>query len=279
MRTARRRTRTIVLTLDGGTATVQEHRGGRAIREQHTLDEGSAPGALVRHVLRASRLLRFGRRCDLRLVWDPERLLLRRAATPQVDAASVRRHRHEGLGDIDPDGVTVRVAVDPPSEAAIEAFVRRRDVEGIAGALSSARVEGRASLDIGVLARTRHLIASVGRDLAGRDGIVVDITSSTVSVLSLEGGIVRDVRSAARTDDAHQVSAMLEALAVATPRTAGAPGEGHRDPSRRWFWVHVPSDHVESVRQACRGVIPKGMSADIAIVPSDALGSPPRTTP
>jgi hypothetical protein len=247
--------RSVVLTLDGDRAIVEGWRGRGRFREYHTCENSSEPAVVLRHVLRTSPMLRTGKRCDLRLIWDPARLLVRMSNAEQVD-----------LSALDPDGVTVSVALDAQADRTIDAVVRRRDVDDIAAALESARTDGRARLDIGMLARTRRLIASEKDVIDGRCGMVIDVATTTVCVLRLVGTTVLDVRCAARIESARQASAMILALAAATP--AGVEGwcagtdAGAHPP---WFWVDAPESDRAVIRDACRSVLTSGVRADLAI--------------
>jgi hypothetical protein len=200
-------------------------------------------------------MLRTGKRCDLRIIWDPARLLVRMSHAEQLD-----------LSALDPDGMAVSVALDVQAGRAIDVVVRRRDVDDIAAALDSARIEGRARLDIGVLARTRRLLASEADVIHGRCGMVIDIATSTVCVLRLVGTTVLDVRCAARLGSARQAAAMIVALATTAPAGVegwcdGADAVAHLP----WFWVDAPESDHAVFRDACRSVIPSGARADFAI--------------
>jgi hypothetical protein len=247
--------RTVVLTLDGDSAIVEGRRGRRRRREHHTCEYSSDPAVVLRHVLRSSPMLRTGKRCDLRLIWDPARLLVRMSPAEQVD-----------LSALDPDGMALSVALDAQADRAIDVVVRRRDVDGIAAALDSARIDGRARLDVGVLARTRRLIASEAGDIDGRCGMVIDVATTTVCVLRLVGTTVLDVRCSARLESARQAAAMIVALATTTP--AGVEGWcDNADAAAHppWFWIDAPESDHAIIRDACRSVLTAGARADLAI--------------
>ncbi len=247
--------RTVVLTLDGDSAIVEGRRGRRRLREHHTCDHSSDSAVVLQHVLRSSPMLRIGRRCDLRLIWDPVRLLVRMSHVEQAH-----------LSALDPDCMAVSVELDVQAGRTLDVVVRRRDVDDIALALDSARIDGRARLDVGVLARTRRLIASEADVIEGRCGMVIDVATTTVCVLRLLGTTVLDVRCAARLESARQAAAMILALATTTP--AGVEGwcagadEGAHPP---WFWIHAPESDRAVIRDACRFVLTSGMRADLAI--------------
>ncbi len=247
--------RTVVLTLDGDSAIVEGRRGRGRLREHHTCENSSEPAVVLRHVLRRSPMLRTGKRCDLRLIWDPARLLVRMSHAEQVD-----------LSVLDPAGMAVSVALDAEAGRAIDVVVRRRDVDDIAAALESARIDGRARLDIGVLARTRRLIASEADVIHGRCGMVIDVSTTTVCVLRFVGTTVLDVRCAARIESARQASAMILGLATTAP--AGVEGwcdGADVDAHLPWFWVDAPESDRAVIRDACRSVLTSGARADLAI--------------
>ncbi len=251
--------RTVVLTLDGDHALVEGRRRRRRVREPYTVEHARDTGLLLRQVLETSSLLRPGGRCDLRLVWDPARLLLRMSHTGAVD-----------LGGLDPDCIAVRVVLDDPSGRALDVAVPRRDVEDIVAALDGARLEGRARLDIGVLVRTRRIVSAIAADVEGRCGMVVDVTSSAVSVLRLRGSTVVDVRCATRSRLRDQIASMVTALATTSPTGVGGWCEAEDASARRpWFWIDAPDEDVAIVRRACQRLLPAATSADLAIARCD----------
>lgn len=255
--TSRRR---VVLTLSADSVVVEGHRRGRRVRERFDLEHAGDAAVRLRQVLRTSRMLQAGGRCDLRIVWDPARLLVRMSTVQQG-----------GLSDLDPDSLAVRVALDTGGGSGLDVVVRRQEVDDIAAALGSARIEGRASLDIGLLARTRRAVRSASDAIAGRSGLVIDVTAETVCVLRLRGGSVLDVRCAARTDVGAQVASMIAALTTSSPADSEVVGEDSPgDASRPWFWLDVPAAEVEGLRHACRATLRAGAAADLAIARADA---------
>jgi hypothetical protein len=200
-------------------------------------------------------MLRIGKRCDLRLIWDPARLLVRMSHAEQVD-----------LSALDPDGMAVSVALDVQAGRAIDVVVRRRDVDEIAAALDSARIDGRARLDIGVLARTRRLLASEADVVHGRCGMVIDVSTTTVCVLRLVGTTVLDVQCAARLESARQAAAMIVALATTVPAGEAGWCDGADAVAQlSWFWVDAPESDRAVIRDACRSVLTSGARSEFAI--------------
>jgi len=170
------------------------------------------------------------------------------------------------LSALDPDGMAVSVALDAQARRRIDVLVRRRDVDDIAAALASARIDGRARLDIGVLARTRRLLATEADVIDGRCGMVIDIATTTVCVLRLVGTTVLDVQCAARIESARQAAAMIVALATTVPvGVAGWCDGADAVAQLPWFWVDAPESDRAVIRDACRSVLTSGARAEFAI--------------
>jgi hypothetical protein len=260
--------RQVIIALDGTSAVVTGRRGHRRVQETYGQGLGSSSGLLLRHVLRSSPLLRSGGRCDVRVEWDPVDLLVRmavddlsRAVTPEVAQPDL------GIAELDPDRLAVRVSLDIEGTRALEAVVARFDVDELAGAFDVARTEGRASLDLGVLARARRTLGRVRDDITGRRGFVVDVTSSMVCVLLVEDVHVRDIRTATKVDAAPQalrmMTSMIGARRVAEPM---GPGRGVSVHARTWFCVHAPHDSIDELRVACRTILSPATSADVHVM-------------
>jgi hypothetical protein len=269
MTSGRVRQRQVWIHLDGRVALVKGRRRGRWVREEFSLEDGLGAGLLLRHVLVSSRLLRAGRRCHLRIDWDPATLLVRMSADASRSSASSGGGEHtDALDELDPHAMVVRGDLDARSGRAIEAVVRRHDVDDLAASLGSARFEGRAQLDLGVLARSRRLLERLLVDISGRSGFLIDVSVSTVCVLRIEGGTVRDVRCAARVEPGAQVARMMSSLMTAAPPPAG-PGRGRvTSDRRRWFSVHAPLDQLPAIRSACIATLPRSASADLHVMRS-----------
>lgn len=261
---SQRRRRTVRIRLDATSATVEGRRGHRVVVEHHGGADATSPAHVLRQVLRASDLLRPGRRCDLRISWEPTQLLLRIeplvfARRDRTDIASSRggpevtSALQQDLERLDPDATVALVDLRPATDACLAVMVRTVDVDGIAAALCMSRVEGRARLDVAVLVRARAVLQRVSTHVEGRRGFVVDVTASNIIVLALDSGAVAAVRAAVRCDAPTQVSRMLAGLiADLTPLQP-----------RPWLSIHSSTDDGDDLRAACRAALPGGAAIDL----------------
>jgi hypothetical protein len=258
--------REVGVRLDGQVALVEGRRRGRWVREVHGLEDTVGSSMLLRNALRSSSLLRAGRRCRLRVDWDPTSLLVRMSAPGHSDEAESDDGKDlTPLDDLDPQALVVRAEIGSGTGRALEVVVRKQDVDDLASSLGSARFEGRAHLDVGVIARSRRILDRMKVDIAGRSGFIVDVSFSTVCVLLIQDGVVQDLRCAARVDPGPQAARMMAGLmaadAVDNRRGRSRPVSDRR----RWFSIHAPLDHMPAIRAACRATLPPTTTADLHV--------------
>jgi leader peptidase (prepilin peptidase) / N-methyltransferase len=268
MRTRRRR-RVVDVHLGATSATVVGRRGRRRVVEQHRIGIGgdgegegegegegaaeSSAGLLLRSALRASRLLRPGSPCDLRIVWDPQRLLLRLERPQGVSSSAAGAEVGQVLEKLAPGSIVAFVPLPPGQDVHLSVMVPSAEVDRIAVALRSSRVVGHARLDVGVLSRARAVLERVAADVEGRPGFIVDVSPSNVVLLGLQGTEVTALRSSPRSRPAAQVGRMLTELVIDAART----------PSRPWLCIHSADEELADVRAACRAALPPGVVVDL----------------
>jgi hypothetical protein len=253
--------RSVRIGIDADGVTVIGRRGRHTTEEVHPAVGADRVDAVLRTALRSSVALRAGAPCDLTIVWDPARILLRVEPHP-VRADSTIASLQDRLTTIDPEATVAIVDLPPGDESVLCVMVPTVDVERLATALHVSRVEGRATLDLGVLVRARGVLARVSPHVEGRRGAIVDVSASIVVVMAFDGTVLRSVQVAPRADVRGQVVRML---AAALERPVAGVG-------RAWLSIHADPRESVDLRRACAAALPPDAAIDL--LRHGAAGSP-----
>lgn len=188
------------IRIDADAVEVRGRRSTRVRSERHPVLEGEDPLDVLEDVLQTSPLLGPGRRCELGILLESPRILYR---------------THDGAGD------------DPGAGPEMQAVMPELMLEALEPILARRRMHGDAWFMPGPVERAfRTIRRQVDADSGGR-GLIVDRSSAAVTVLLVDGGLVRWARGAP-AEDPTETAAILIRRAI-----------GPVDPQFGLDWWHL----------------------------------------
>jgi catechol 2,3-dioxygenase-like lactoylglutathione lyase family enzyme len=245
----------VEIGVDGDRITVRGV-GQRATEWEHFTREVEDLDPL-RVALRSSRALRPGRRCDVNIVLETAAVVL------DVIGAAMPAGTHGRAARSDDDPGILRTRLTDPQGHGVAVQVDRRPVDRVVAALSDLRADTSPRLELGPLARVRSFVAVSARRIAGRPGIVLDVSGSAVALLELDGISLVAARFFPRLDAVRSVARLLPAALERLPLPS-RPAVRH--PAAPIAWLHLAGtiEDWEPIEHACAQALPEGGRIDIA---------------
>lgn len=259
----------VELIIEGSTAVVRPAGASRrravGVRPQRL--DGSDTADVLGRAVREAPLLRTFRRVRLQVVLETPHVLV--SVERPRDATRSDEGGPSSTPPADADAFSDPVRTPVQADGSIVSVrLARSLLDGIAQGLARRRFTGTIELHLGPLLRARHVSDRVRPRAGDRPGLLIDVTRTTVSVVTVRGATVTSVHVVPATDlrSALRAAAGPALIAASTERDHGGRPIGTED-RRPWLHLAAPPPLRAGVRNVCAQLLPHGTAVDLVAVP------------